>query len=93
MLSMRHASPAGDQDACQKVVKIIGFHVAEEGHFDGLDIRLKAFIKDLQVHLSKVKRNWKEPLKRPIAIALSVVTLNPEEVCDTTCRIDLMKSP
>ncbi len=91
MLSMRHTTPTDDQETCQKVTKIIGFHVAEEGQFGGLDTRLKEFIKDLQAHLSKVKRNWKEPLRQPIAIAINVVTMNPEEDCDTTCRLELMK--
>ncbi|MHA2406373.1 MAG: hypothetical protein ACXACH_06440 [Candidatus Hermodarchaeia archaeon] len=91
MLSMRHTTQPSDQETCQKVTKIIGFHVAEESQFGGLDTRLKEFIKDLQAHLSKVKRNWKEPLRQPIAIAINVVTLNPEEVCDTTCRLELVK--
>ncbi len=91
MLSMRHTTPLGDQETCQRITKIIGFHVAEEGQFGGLDTRLKEFIKDLQTHLSKVKRNWKEPLKQPIAIAINVVTLNPEEVCDTAFRLEVME--
>jgi hypothetical protein len=91
MLSQRHPIRNGNQEACQKVTKIIGFHVAEKGQFDGLDIRLTEFIRDLQVHLSKVKRNWKEPLRHPMAIALSVVTLNPDEICDVTCKFELIK--
>ncbi len=93
MLSMRHSTPTGDQDTCRKVTKIIGFHVTEEGYFVGLDTQLKEFIRNLQSHLSKVKRNWKEPLKQPIAIALSIVTLNPEEICDATCRLKLVRGP
>jgi DNA-binding transcriptional ArsR family regulator len=89
LLSMRHTSPPGSQDACQKVTKIIGFHVTEEEHFDGLAIRLKEYIQDLQAHLSTVKRNWKEPLKHPIAIAISMVTMNPEEICEATCQLKL----
>ncbi|MFW9830490.1 MAG: hypothetical protein ACFFD8_01745 [Candidatus Thorarchaeota archaeon] len=91
MLSMRHPIQSEDQPPCQKVAKIIAFHVAEEGQFDGLDTRLKEFITDLGVHLAQVRRNWKEPLKRPIVIAISVVTLNPEEVCDSTSRMELVK--
>ncbi|MFX0170236.1 MAG: hypothetical protein ACFE89_12920 [Candidatus Hodarchaeota archaeon] len=91
MLSMRHMSQTGDREMCPKVTKIIGFHVAEEGQFDDLDTRLKEFITDLRTHLSQVKRNWKEPLRQPIAIAISVVSLNPEEVCNDTCHSKLMK--
>ncbi|MFX1318597.1 MAG: hypothetical protein ACFE9D_09580 [Promethearchaeota archaeon] len=91
MLSQRHPINNGNQEACHKVTKIIGFHVAEKGQFDGLDIRLTEFIQDLQVHLSKVKRNWKEPLRHPMAIALSVVTLNPDEICDARCQFELIK--
>lgn len=91
MLSMRHTTQNGTRDTCQKVTKIIGFHVAEEGQFDELDTRLNKFLADLKAHLSQVKRNWKEPLRRPIAIAISVVSMNPDEVCDATCRLDLVK--
>lgn len=91
ILSQRHPIHNENQEACQKVTKIIGFHVAEKGQFDGLDIRLTEFIRDLQVHLSKVKRNWKEPLRHPMAIAISVVTLNPDEMCDAICQFELIK--
>ncbi len=91
MLSMRHTTETPTQDTCLRVAKIIGFHVAEEGQFEGLDTRIKEYISDLGAHLSKVRRNWKEPLKRPIAIAISVISLNPEEECDATCHFGPVK--
>ena len=93
MLGMRHTGEAGVSDTCRKVTKVIGFHVAEGEQLDAIVVKLRQLLTDLQSQISESRRDWKKPLKRPIALSITVVTVNPEEICDAAgAQVKLVKS-
>ena len=93
MLAMRHTGEAGIPDTCRKVTKVIGFHVGERHQFEGIVVKLKQLLADLQSQISESKRDWKQPLKQPIALSISMVTVDPEEMCDAAgVQLNLAKS-
>ncbi|MFW9914853.1 MAG: hypothetical protein ACFFGZ_04495 [Candidatus Thorarchaeota archaeon] len=81
ILAMRHPSSPGLPSTCQKVAKIMVFRLEDVEDFSQLIEKLKEFVNDLDVHIIKGERDWKKPLQRPAAISLSVVALDPEEIC------------
>jgi len=93
MLAMRHEGEAGVSETCRKVTKVIGFHLGERDQLDGIVLRLKQLLTDLQSQISESKRDWKQPLNQPVALSISVVTVNPEEICDAAGKqLKLTKS-
>lgn len=82
MLSMRHPSPDGVPDRCQKVIMALAYCLEDVDDLQGLIGKLGEFTKALDPYRSKIGRDWKKPLRKPVAIVMSVTALDPTETCD-----------
>jgi hypothetical protein len=82
MLSMRHPSPDGLTEECQKIVKMMVFRLEDVDDFNELLSTLTTFLTQFDRRQSRTPRDWKRPLKRPVALSISAVALDPNEICD-----------
>lgn len=82
MLSMRHPSPDGVPDRCQKVIMALAYCLEDVNDLQGLIEKLGEFTKALDPYRSKIGRDWKKPLRKPVAIVMSVTALDPTETCN-----------
>ncbi len=82
MLSMRHPAPNGLAAECQKIIKMMAFRLEDVDDFNELLPAFTDFLTDFDTRPSKKPRDWKQPLKQPVALSISAVALDPTEICD-----------
>lgn len=81
MLSMQHPTMNGLAKECQKIIKMMAFRLEDVDDFHELLTALTAFLADFDTRPSKKRRDWKKPLSQPVALSISVVALDPTEIC------------
>lgn len=78
ILLMAQKTPTSESERCSVVSKFLVFRLQDIESVGELHKNLKAIIDDIDSKHVQKKRNWKQPLQRPVAITISVVSLNPD---------------
>lgn len=82
MLSLCPPSQEEAPDRCQKVIMALGYCLEDVDDLQGLIRQVREFFKALDPYRSKIERDWKNPLRKPAAIVISVTALDQTEPCD-----------
>ena len=77
---MAQRPPTSESAKCAVVSKFLVFRLQDIESVGELHKNLKAIVDDIDSKQVHKKRNWKQPLQRPVAITISVVSLNPDDL-------------
>jgi hypothetical protein len=89
-LILHKAQEPSEDGRCVVVSKFLAFRVEDLKSVGPLHKKLQAIVENIDSKKGDSKRNWKEPLKHPVAISMSVVSLNPEGLpTDTGTVVEL----
>ncbi|MFW9849783.1 MAG: hypothetical protein ACFFF4_11625, partial [Candidatus Thorarchaeota archaeon] len=89
-LILKKANVPSEDGCCAVVSKFLAFRVEDFENVGTLHKNLHSILDNIESQKEDKKRNWKEPLKHPVAIAISVVSLNPKGLpTDTGTVVEL----
>jgi hypothetical protein len=71
-------SLAGDGTPCNAVSKFLSFRLTDLEEVGTLHKKLQSVVEYIDQNDTATKRDFKRPLKSPVAISISVVALNPK---------------
>ncbi|MHA1907682.1 MAG: MarR family transcriptional regulator [Candidatus Thorarchaeota archaeon] len=78
ILLMAQRPSSVEDSRCAVVSKFLVFRVEDLEKVGPLHKKLHAIVDSIDSKKDEKKRDWKQPLNHPVAISISVVSLNPE---------------
>ena len=72
--------PQKDPESSCLVSKLVVFRIGDIGKIAKFNKRLIKLVEDFDLTQAESKRDWKKPLEHPVALSVSVVALNPDDV-------------
>ena len=82
MLMAQKPRPDGDE-TCPVVSKMLVFRLGDISKVGTFNKRLLKLVEDFDAKSAQGKRDFKKPLQQPVALAINVVALNPDDIPKT----------
>ncbi|MHA2226912.1 MAG: hypothetical protein ACXAC8_16985 [Candidatus Hodarchaeales archaeon] len=82
LLTKQQRTLEQSEEECDKLVMMLTFRLEDMRNLNPLKTKIQELIKTMEDSKAKIPRDWKVPLKKPVAVSINVVALNPDETLE-----------